>query len=140
MVIKKEEHREDSCHCYYNLILMDCNMPLMDGFTATKILRAKFRDKKRIPIRIIACTGGLTEEEQKRSIKTGFDSVLAKPVKTANLRAILASVFKTKDRGVGQAEHVGQVEERSKRYRGDGTRASTHTGIQTIRGRSLEHV
>lgn len=38
------KYKERSCECYYKIILMDCNMPVMDGFTACKKLKQMIAD------------------------------------------------------------------------------------------------
>lgn len=64
---------------YYDVILMDMRMPVMDGVTATKAIRALDReDAKHIPI--IAMTGDEYNEEMKQSMQAGMDTYLSKPV------------------------------------------------------------
>ncbi len=66
MVRKKQ--KDDSCACWYKLILMDCNMPLMDGYTATKILKTNVKEGVLTPMTIIACTAGVTQKDKDRCI------------------------------------------------------------------------
>ncbi|MBO7090232.1 MAG: response regulator, partial [Victivallales bacterium] len=64
---------------YYDAILMDMRMPVMDGLTATKTIRAMDRaDSKEIPI--IALTANAFDEDVQRSMQAGLNAHLSKPV------------------------------------------------------------
>ena len=64
---------------YYDAILMDVRMPVMDGLEATKVIRAMARpDAKSIPI--IAMTANAFDEDVKRSLEAGMNAHLSKPV------------------------------------------------------------
>jgi signal transduction histidine kinase/ActR/RegA family two-component response regulator len=68
----------------YDLILMDIQMPVMDGYEASKIIREKEKiTQKHIPI--IALTANATEEDQRKSIEVGMDEYLTKPIKSESL-------------------------------------------------------
>ena len=70
-----EEHEAG----YYDAILMDMRMPVMDGLEATRIIRSKERfDAKSIPI--IALTANAFDEDVQRSMQAGLDAHLTKPV------------------------------------------------------------
>ncbi|MGZ4457276.1 MAG: response regulator, partial [Nocardioides sp.] len=62
----------------FDAILMDCQMPVMDGFDATRAVRAMRGDGGRIPI--IAMTAATTAEERERCLEAGMDDFLSKPV------------------------------------------------------------
>ena len=68
-------------HIKYDIVLMDCQMPIMDGFVATKTIRdiEKERGSKR-KIPIIALTGNVTEADKKMCFDNGMDDFLTKPV------------------------------------------------------------
>lgn len=68
----------------YDLILMDCNMPIMDGYEATRRIRALETDH-RMPI--IAMTAATGEDEQRRALDAGFSDFLYKPVRLEALAA-----------------------------------------------------
>ena len=71
---------------YYNCILMDIQMPVMDGFEATRNIRQMFPDK-RIPI--IALSANAFDEDRHKSIEAGMDGHLAKPIVIAQLEDAL---------------------------------------------------
>jgi signal transduction histidine kinase len=71
----------------YAAILMDCQMPVMDGFTTTARLRAEHADGPRIPI--VAITATATTEDQARCLAAGMDDYLPKPILMSQLAATL---------------------------------------------------
>ena len=65
-----------------NLILMDIEMPVMDGYTATRIIR-KLPNGKDVPI--VAVTAHVGEEERSRCLEAGCTAYIQKPFKKINL-------------------------------------------------------
>jgi PAS domain S-box-containing protein len=71
----------------YRAILMDCQMPKMDGYTATAQLRSQEGPGQHIPI--IAMTAGALAEDKQRCLDAGMDDYLTKPIDPDQLRAAL---------------------------------------------------
>ena len=73
---------------YYDLVLMDIQMPVMNGYEATKAIRAMGRaDTDLLPI--IALSANDREEDRKLSMENGMTSHLAKPFDIAKLVAMI---------------------------------------------------
>lgn len=66
----------------YDLVLMDCQMPEMDGYEATRIIRSREKEE-RIPI--IALTANSLNEDKRRCEEAGMDDFLAKPIRQSQL-------------------------------------------------------
>lgn len=79
----------------FDLILMDVQMPVMDGNTATKKIRnwEKINNQKRIPI--IALTADAFLEDSQRCLDSGMDNVLVKPISIEKLHGAIASHLKS---------------------------------------------
>jgi two-component system, sensor histidine kinase and response regulator len=67
----------------YDLVLMDVQMPNLDGLSAARQIRASERDGKRLPI--IAMTANAMKEDRRRCLDAGMDDYLSKPFKPALL-------------------------------------------------------
>jgi signal transduction histidine kinase/ActR/RegA family two-component response regulator len=74
-------------HKKYDLILMDCQMPNLDGFEATAQIRCAENGKQHVPI--IALTASAMEGERQRCLASGMDDFLAKPVAATDLFAMV---------------------------------------------------
>jgi CheY-like chemotaxis protein len=77
--IAKEQH--------FDLILMDCQMPIMDGYRATALIR-QFKSEVELPI--IALTADVMPEDKAHAQAVGFNQHLAKPLELVKLTACLA--------------------------------------------------
>ncbi len=71
----------------YVAVLMDCQMPKMDGYTATTRLREHEQPDRHVPI--IAMTAGALTEDRQRCLAAGMDDYLAKPIDPDQLQAAL---------------------------------------------------
>ncbi|MFN7193815.1 MAG: response regulator, partial [Rhodospirillales bacterium] len=71
----------------FDLILMDIQMPEVDGVTATRHIRAATGAKARIPI--VALTAHAMDTERAEYLAAGMDAVITKPIKMGDLRAAL---------------------------------------------------
>jgi PAS domain S-box-containing protein len=72
----------------YDLILMDCQMPDMDGFEATRIIRQSEESGKRIPI--LAMTANAVQGDRERCLAVGMDDYISKPVRQQDLANLLS--------------------------------------------------
>ncbi|MCB0319652.1 MAG: response regulator [Bdellovibrionales bacterium] len=79
------------------LVVMDCRMPVMDGFEATRAIRASGNRLLR-DLPIIALTAFAREEDWERCLKAGMDAYLAKPVQPANLIDLVGEWLEKKKR------------------------------------------
>jgi PAS domain S-box-containing protein len=73
----------------YDLVLMDCQMPEMDGFEATRAIRA-FEQAHGAHVPIVAMTANALQGDREKCIQAGMDDYLTKPVVMGALRTILA--------------------------------------------------
>ncbi len=77
---------------YFDAVLMDIRMPIMDGLTATETIRALERpDAKTVPI--IAMTANAFDEDVQRSLQAGMNAHLSKPVEPEHLFKTLAELI-----------------------------------------------
>ncbi|MBQ4857714.1 PAS domain-containing protein [Pseudoalteromonas sp. MMG007] len=65
---------------FFKVVLMDCQMPVMDGFAATAAIREGLATVKHKNIKIIALTANAMESDKERCIEAGMDDYLSKPI------------------------------------------------------------
>lgn len=68
-----------------DLVLMDCEMPVMDGYTATEQIRRRELSEKLTPIPIVALSANVTPEHKARAVDSGMSDYLAKPFRRQQL-------------------------------------------------------
>lgn len=69
----------------YDLVLMDIHMPVMDGYTATRKIRAWEAENQKRPTPVLALTASTFDEERQASLDAGCDAHLVKPIRKAEL-------------------------------------------------------
>ncbi len=74
----------------FDVVLMDCHMPEMDGYAATAEIRQLEGPARTVPI--VALTAGVSGEERRKALAAGMDGFLAKPVNREELAAALAGL------------------------------------------------
>jgi len=77
---------------YYRLVLMDIQMPVMDGYEATRQIRS-FEDRKLAEIPIIAMTANAFEDDQKRVIEMEMDAYIPKPIDVEKMLDVLEDIL-----------------------------------------------
>ena len=77
---------------YYKLVLMDVQMPVMNGYEATKAIR-KLDNKELAAIPIIAMTANAFEEDKQEALRCGMDGHIAKPIDVENLFDTLEKIL-----------------------------------------------
>ncbi|MBL1275759.1 MAG: response regulator [Ectothiorhodospiraceae bacterium] len=65
----------------YHVVLMDCQMPVMDGYEATQKIREYEQDNDRSPTPVIALTANTSDEDRKACFESGMDDFLVKPMR-----------------------------------------------------------
>ena len=79
IVQRQETPCSSNCE-QYQLVFMDCSMPILDGFEATKRLKAMMSTKSLPSIPIIGCTAFVQVQEKQRALESGMDVVCSKPL------------------------------------------------------------
>ncbi len=80
---------------YYDLVLMDIQMPVMDGYAATRAIRS-IGDPALANLPIIAMTANAFEEDRERALEAGMNGHLAKPIDVEKMMALLRDLFSEK--------------------------------------------
>lgn len=75
----------------YSLVLMDCQMPVMDGIQASSQIRKLEQEKKSGRCAIVAMTANAMKGDKERCLAAGMDDFLAKPFKSQDLAKMISS-------------------------------------------------
>ena len=78
---------------YFDMILMDIQMPNINGYTATKMIRGLKDSKAQIPI--IAMTANAYEEDRQKAHEAGMNGFIAKPLDVDEMIRVLGEIMKT---------------------------------------------
>ncbi len=97
-LVETAENGQDAVHMvvnapfsdYYDVILMDIQMPVMDGYEATKAIRALEGEKSRV--KIIAVTANAFESDREKAVEAGMDAHVSKPLNVDELYNALLEV------------------------------------------------
>jgi CheY-like chemotaxis protein/HPt (histidine-containing phosphotransfer) domain-containing protein len=84
-------------HQRFDLVLMDCQMPELDGFEATRRIRAQAAAESAPRVPIIALTANAVRGDRERCLAAGMDGYLAKPIRTTDLHAAIRPWLATLD-------------------------------------------
>jgi signal transduction histidine kinase/ActR/RegA family two-component response regulator len=77
-------------HLHYDMIFMDCSMPIMDGFEATKKIREIEKERnEENPILIFALTANAGESDRKKCVESGMNDFVSKPIKREAIEGLL---------------------------------------------------
>lgn len=76
----------------FDVILMDCDMPVMDGYIATKMIRAWEQDYSTKRITIVALTAHAMQDNRQKCLDAGMDNFITKPLDIKKLESVLREI------------------------------------------------
>jgi CheY-like chemotaxis protein len=91
-------------HSHYDVILMDIQMPVMDGYTAVQKIREREARTNRARIPVVALTASAVDEAVRHTHEVGFDMHVSKPVKRATLLDAIARAWTGRKGDLGASE------------------------------------
>ena len=90
-----------------DLVLMDCHMPVMDGYEATRRIRRWEGESGRSPVTIVALTAGAFDKDRDQCIEAGMDDFLTKPIAATELSAMLRRWLPVSDKRTASKPDAG---------------------------------
>jgi len=93
---------------HFDLVLMDCEMPVMDGYAATKAIReweSDIPDHEHLPV--VALTAHALPEDRNRCLQAGMDDYMSKPFSMDELRAVIAQWLPLDDNARNESGETG---------------------------------
>jgi len=124
----------------YDGVLMDCQMPVMDGYTATTMIREKYDDNQ---LPILALTANVTKADVKRAMDVGMNDFIAKPIDASQLLATMAKWVTPKEPqpvALNPAESDEDVDEALLDVLASFTYIDTQDGLKRVGGATLMYV
>ncbi len=76
-------------HVRYDLILMDCMMPIMDGFEATRIIRNIEKEREMDPSIILALTANSSNDDRDKCLESGMNDFVSKPIRRDSIESTI---------------------------------------------------
>lgn len=99
---------------HFDLVLMDCHMPEMDGYEATAQIRKLEGGDRQLPI--VAMTANVQKGEAEKCLAVGMDDYLAKPLKLSTLSTVLSRWFDDGEYVIGKPAKLDRIGEDSSQY------------------------
>jgi two-component system sensor histidine kinase EvgS len=101
-----EQWREHAC----DLVVTDCNMPVVSGYELAGAIRDEERFQVGPPTVILGFTANAQPEEKIRCIEAGMDDCLFKPIRLVDLSAWLATRFSSESPGLSEASSSSEID------------------------------
>jgi len=97
----------------YELIFMDCQMPVLDGYSATRLIRSEEMSGQMVTrgrhVPIIALTANVSAADREQCLAAGMDGYLSKPFSLDQVRAVLERMLPEKCQDRGELEEAAQL-------------------------------